>query len=319
MDRIFARSAVIAFCALWAGAANAASESAVPDGMALTGPAATEPQPSDDPASKDPDIAAVIRNLPANLDGEIRRAQVLRSKGDYKEAAKSLSELMIVAPDDPRVVGEFGKAMVQEGRCQDALAFLKRAIELQPNDWSLYSALGVAYDQADDHAHAKAAYQHALALKPADPTILNNYAVSRMLAGDLDGAQRLIAQAQPGSGEFPKIANNVAMLASMRGPIGSTAPMSSADVAANAGAPRSIVHVASLPDPVVGPAVNAPSRPGAQVVMQRVPKDPLAGPVATHAPSTPHKYAAAHSRKPKPVLASKDAPAPALRTAAQVN
>lgn len=322
MDRMLARSAIIAFCALWAGAANAATESAVPDGMALTGPAATEPQPSDDPAAKDPDIAAIIKNLPANLDGEIRRAQVLRGKGDYKEAAKSLSELMIVAPDDPRVVGEFGKAMVQEGRCQDALAFLKRAIELQPNDWTLYSALGIAYDQADDHAHAKAAYQHALTLKPGDPTILNNYAVSRMLAGDLDGAQRLIAQAQPGSGDFPKIANNVAMLASMRGPVGSNAPVPYADVAANAsaGAPRSIVHVASLPDPVVGPAVNAPIHAGSQVVMQRVPKDPLAGPVATHAPTPTHKLAAAHTKKPKPVLASKDTvPAPALRTAAQVN
>jgi Flp pilus assembly protein TadD len=326
MDRMLARSATIALCALWAGAAYAANETAVPDADALTGPAATLPQPSDQPGANDPDIAAVIKNLPANLDGEIRRAQLLRGKGDYKDAARSLSQLMIVAPDDPRVVGEFGKVMVQEGRCADALAFLKRAIELQPNDWTLYSSLGIAYDQADDHAHARAAYQHALTLKPGDPTVLNNYAVSRMLAGDLDGAQRLIAQASPDGGDFPKIANNVAMLASMRSPVGSNVPASSANVAINtsAGAPRSIVHVAALPDvgpdAVVGPAVNAPTSAGPRVVMQKVPKDPLAGPVATHFTPMPHKLAATHVRKPKPVLASKDtAPAPALRTAAQVN
>ena len=157
MDRLLARSAIVALCALWAGAANAANETAAPDASALTDPAATQMQPSDQPGANDPDIAAVIKNLPANLDGEIRRAQVLRSKGDYKDAARSLSQLMIVAPDDPRIVGEFGKVMVQEGRCQDGLAFLKRAIELQPNDWTLYSALGIAYDQADDHPHARAA------------------------------------------------------------------------------------------------------------------------------------------------------------------
>jgi Flp pilus assembly protein TadD len=318
MDRMLARSAMIALCALWAAAANAGTtnESAVPDADALTGPAATELQPSDQPGANDPDIAAVIKNLPANLDGEIRRAQLLRSKGDYKDAARSLSQLMIVAPDDPRVVGEFGKVMAQEGRSADALAFLKRAIELQPNDWTIYSALGVAYDQTDDHAHARAAYQHALTLKPGDPTVLNNYAVSRMLAGDLDGAQRLIAQASSNGGDFPKIANNVAMLASMRSPVGAPA------LAVNtpAGAPRSIVHVASLPNAAVGPAVNSPSPAGPRVVMQKVPVDPLAGPVATRTAKPPHKLAATHPKKPKPVLASKDsAPAPTLRTAAQVN
>src|ERR1700733_9229691 len=80
MDRLLARSAAIALCALWAGAANAANapatnESAAPNADALTGPAATQLQPSDQPGANDPDIAAVIKNLPANLDGEIRRAQ----------------------------------------------------------------------------------------------------------------------------------------------------------------------------------------------------------------------------------------------------
>lgn len=316
MDRLLARSAVIAFCALWAAGANAqgTNESAAPSADALTGPAATIPQPSDQPGASDPDIAAVIKNLPANLDGEIRRAQLLRAKGDYKDAARSLSQLMIVAPDDARIVGEFGKVMAQEGRSADALAFLKRAIELQPGDWTLYSALGVAYDQTDDHSHARAAYQHALALKPGDPTVLNNYAVSRMLAGDLDGAQRLIAQAQAGGGDFPKIGNNVAMLASMRSPVAAYSPPPSFAVNAPAGTPRSIVHVSSLPSPAAGPVVGTNS----QVVMQKVPVDPLAGPVATRTPKTPHKLAATHPKKPK--LALKDtAPAPSLRTAAQVN
>jgi hypothetical protein len=54
--------------------------------------------------------------------------------------------------------------------------------------------------------------------------------------------------------------------------------------------------------------------------MEKIPVDPLAGPVATHVVAPAHKLAATHPKKPKPVLASKDtAPAPTLRTAAQVN
>ncbi|MGD0866231.1 MAG: tetratricopeptide repeat protein [Rhizomicrobium sp.] len=322
MDRMFARSATIALCVLWAGAANAGSPSAMPDADALTGPAATQIQPSDRPGANDPDLAAVIKNLPANLDGEIRRAQLLRAKGAYQDAARSLSQLMIVAPDDPRVVGEFGKVMAQEGRSQDALAFLKRGIELQPSDWTLYSALGVAYDQLDDHAHARAAYQHALTLKPGDPTVLNNYAVSRMLAGDLDGAQRLMAQASTGSSDFPKIANNVAMLASMRTSGVQPAPSvaENTQAATSVGMPRALVHVASLPSPAPAAPPAPATASGPRVVMQKVPLDPLAGPVMSYTPKPTHKVAATHPKKPKPVLASKDTtPAPALRTAAQVN
>ena len=74
--------------------------------------------------------------------------------------------MMLVASDDPRVVGEYGKTLAEKGRAQDAVQFLTRATELQPNDWTLYSALGVSYDQIGDQASARMAYEHALALKP---------------------------------------------------------------------------------------------------------------------------------------------------------
>src|ERR1051326_8798835 len=86
----------------------------------------------------------------SNLDAEIRRAQILRAQGNSAEAIRALAQLVLVAPDDSRVVGEYGKALVQQGRPDDAVAFLKRAIQLREGDWSLYSALGVAYDQRDD-------------------------------------------------------------------------------------------------------------------------------------------------------------------------
>ena len=120
---------------------------------------------------------------------------------------------MLVASDDPRVIGEYGKTLAEKGRAQDAVQFLTRATELQPNDWSFYSALGVAYDQVGDQSSARMAYEHALKLNPNEPSILNNYALSRMLANDPDTARQLIARAQTAGGASdPKIARNIELV-----------------------------------------------------------------------------------------------------------
>jgi Flp pilus assembly protein TadD len=283
------------------------------------------------------DVATLTKTMPGTLDGQIQRAQLLRAKGDYAEAARSLAQIMLVSPDDGRVVGEYGKVLEQQGHSRDALPFLKRAAQLSPNDWSLQSALGVAYDQLDDHASARAAYERALVLKPAEASVLNNYAVSRMLAGDYAGAQRLFAKAQERGVSNPKVAGNLEKLAALNPPrpvaavSAASAPASKpAMPAPSATAPKSGVTATTLAQvPLASPppgvksnapsaaarvAVAAPKGLGGQVVMQRVPVDPLAGPVhsvATKAASAAHKAT---------TVAKKAVPeTPSLRTAADTN
>jgi Flp pilus assembly protein TadD len=307
MNRLLAAS--VALCAFWA--TSCAGE-----------PAADTAAPS-------------TKNMPTDLTGEIRRAQELRSEGHFQEAASALSQLMLVAPDDARVVGEYGKVLAQENRAQDALAFLKRAIELQPNDWTLYSAQGVAYDESNNSAEAIRAYQHALSLKPGEPSVLNNYAVSRMLTGDLNGAQVMLAQAQAAGGSDPRIANNAKMVAGLASSKAAAhVPVGASVQAAPAKAPQSVAS-APLPPPMnAKPQVIAtgatksvvaaapprkqttavPIAQNPQVVMQRVPFDPLAGPVKTAVKPlrAPRKLATAA----KPAAKT---PAPILRTAADTN
>ena len=152
----------------------------------------------------------------ANLEAAIRDAQALRKAGDLGGAAKSLSQLVLIAPDNALVLGEYGKNLAAQGRSDDALAFLERAIELQPGDWTLYSAQGMAYDQKANYRAAQASYARALVLKPGEPTILNNAALSYMQAGDLDSAEKLLLQAPPGSPDYPRIAQNLALVQSLR-------------------------------------------------------------------------------------------------------
>lgn len=270
--------------------------------------------------------AAEIAGLPHDLDGEIRRAQLLRAQGDFRGAIKALSQLMLVAPDDPRIVGEYGKVLAQiGGRTNDSLAFLNRAIELQSDNWTFYSALGVAYDQKGDAAKAEEAYKHALALKPENPTVLNNYAMSQMQAGHLAHAEKLLREAAVHGGDYPKIANNLAMIAAMRGEAAPSASQSAVkpqpmqDVAS--ARPPAQTRTLGAPRALAGAAASA--APKARVVMQAVPYDPLAGKhYGKAAPQTPAQHLAQADAPAKAATHARQSAAqpqvPPLRTAADI-
>ncbi len=49
------------------------------------------------------------------MDSSVRQAQLLRIAGQYDQAVKILSQLMLVASDDPRVLNEYGKTLTEEG------------------------------------------------------------------------------------------------------------------------------------------------------------------------------------------------------------
>jgi Flp pilus assembly protein TadD len=305
-----------------------------------------------------------------DVDGNLRQAKLLRLAGQYDQAITILSQLMLVASDNPQVVGEYGKALAQKGRAEDATQFLSRAIELSPNDWTLYSAMGVSYDQIGDQDKARTAYEHALALKPDEAGVLNNYALSRLLAKDPQGAKILITKAQAASPSDDKqIAQNVAMIDShlpkpeapktpapalassgvQKGAVVATAAKPS-QTDANTNAKKSaqaMVSAAPLALPISGPVAaptagsqptgaprsltpppqeqpiplppqvaavrSEPLPPYPDVVMQAVPIDPYAGPVALHMPKSKPKTVASTTKPAttKPASANADAPAKA--------
>jgi Flp pilus assembly protein TadD len=334
---------------------------------ALTGCAGLSDAPRTVAVPDKPQPQAAVAN---DIEGNLRQAKLLRAAGSYDDAIHILSQLMLAAADDPRVVSEYGKALAQKGRAQDATQFLRRAIELSPGDWTLYSALGVSYDQLGDQANARLAYEHALMLRPNEASVLNNYALSRMLAKDPDGARALIARAQTAAGAHPnaKIARNVALIDDMAPQKAAAAQKPVAVAAAPKPAPRTaaaakttpkLADAAPQPPVAVPPAASKPTGPrsasdvarllasqnpvanataaprplAAQVaaaqpmpqntsgvVMQAVPYDPYAGPVARKKPKTvaqadTHK-ADTHKAKPEQTAAAKPGVVPQLRVAA---
>lgn len=284
MNRILVRTATVAFGALLsAGCAttNTASNTA-PAAQSAAVPGVT-------PAA----------SLAANLDAEIAHARDQRAKGDLMGASRTLTQLMLIAPDNADVVGEYGKVLAQRGKSDDAIAFLKRAVELSPGDWTLYSALGVAYDEANDRVHAKAAYKQALVLEPGEPVVLNNMAISEMLAGDYTGARKLLEQASASDASNPKIGKNLQKVAELEAAKPAAQPMKPV---AEAAKPAEKTKPASV-------AVTKLPAPEKNVVMQKVPQDSKAGPIADHEP----RKLANDTAKPDDKKATG---APKLRTAA---
>jgi Flp pilus assembly protein TadD len=221
-------------------------------------------------AAGTPEPTPATVTMMQSVDAGVREAQLKRVQRDYAGAIRVLSQLMLVAPDDARVVGEYGKVLVQQGRARDAGDFLNRAVQLQPGDWTLFSALGIAYDQTGDYPNARAAYERALVLKPGETVVLNNYAMSRMLAGDLAQAKRLIAQAAATSKD-ERITRNVKLIDGLNPP-----------AVAAATPPKSVpASLKSVTAPTVAqraPRVLVQPLP-TSVVMQAVPVDPKAGKV----------------------------------------
>src|SRR5262249_3934156 len=91
-------------------------------------------------AKDDPAKAGETANLPTDIESGVRQAREKRLAGQYDDAIRILSQLMLVASDDHRVVSEYGKTLAENGRAQEAVQFLTRAVALQPAEWSYYSA-----------------------------------------------------------------------------------------------------------------------------------------------------------------------------------
>jgi Flp pilus assembly protein TadD len=294
---LFSTAAIVALAAFGSGCAGMSGSGT---GNATAKTAATKPgDPVAASASAGTGQTPVNAFTSTNLEDQIRSAQALREKGDIAGAVKAFAQLVLIAPDDARVVGEYGKCLVQQGRSADAVAFLKRATQINQNDAAVYSALGVAYDQLDDRKNAAAAYDRALLLHPGDPNVLNNYAVSRMLAGDLNGAQKLLMQAQASGANNPKIASNLQLLAQMR---------------ANPAAAKAVAGASHGVGPQTSGSVASSQPKG--IVMQ--PRPANSSKLAESAKAA-HKKTTAASKTPKPTktAAKKIAPPPTLRTADQ--
>jgi Flp pilus assembly protein TadD len=106
---------------------------------------------------------------------------------------------------------ERGRALLEQGSLNEAVAELSRAASLDPRMSQAQSLLAVAYDQKGLHDRAQDAYKHALGVNESDPQALNNLGYSLYLSGNYRAAVDRLKRAARLAPADVRILNNLAL------------------------------------------------------------------------------------------------------------
>src|SRR5436305_1126470 len=106
---------------------------------------------------------------------------------------------------------ERGRALLQEGDLNDAIAELSRAVSLDPRLSQAHSLLAVAYDQKGLHDRAQDSYKRAIDANENDPQALNNLGYSLYLSGNYRSAVDRLKRAARLAPADARILNNLAL------------------------------------------------------------------------------------------------------------
>jgi Flp pilus assembly protein TadD len=104
-----------------------------------------------------------------------------------------------------------GRALLEEGRLNDAIDQLSRAASLDPKLSQAHSLLAVAYDRKGLHDRAEDSYKRAINVNDDDPQALNNLGYSLYVSGNYRAAVDKLKRAAKHAPSDARILNNLAL------------------------------------------------------------------------------------------------------------
>jgi Flp pilus assembly protein TadD len=105
-----------------------------------------------------------------------------------------------------------GRALLEHGYLQEAMAELSVAATVGPDLVEANNLLGVAHDRLGQHLQARECYERALTVSPNNAVVLANLGYSLYLADDYDGALRRLKQAAKLAPGTPVIYDNLGIV-----------------------------------------------------------------------------------------------------------
>lgn len=175
---------------------------------------------------------AQVQANPDDIEANLNFSRNLRMMGGAAQAVMVMKALVLRAPNNGRVLAEYGKALTAGERPEEAIGFLTQAIQMSPNDWTLLSARGVAYDQASNHTAARGDYAQALAIDPENSSVLTNFALSYVLAGQPAQAEPILRRAVARADATAAMRQNLAMVLALQGKTEEAATLGRVDLGA---------------------------------------------------------------------------------------
>lgn len=132
-------------------------------------------------------------------------AQAAKLAGDAGAAVERLSALIASSPADPRLLNNYGNALLDAGRPVEAAEVLERATALDPAAAQVWLNLGRAHSAGQQFDSALDAFMRAVALNPADPELNLELGKSLLRYGIYDEALTRLAEAARGGQRDPQV------------------------------------------------------------------------------------------------------------------
>ncbi len=144
-------------------------------------------------------------------------AAALQRNGRADQAVAVLQKAVIYHPEDREVLAAYGKALAATGNLELAIQTIRRAQTPDRPDWKLMSAEAAILDQTGRYAEARRLYAGALEISPNEPSVLSNYGMSYVLTGELPEAEKLLRKAIAAPGADSRVRQNLALVVGLQG------------------------------------------------------------------------------------------------------
>jgi Flp pilus assembly protein TadD len=147
----------------------------------------------------------------------IAYAQALRRNEQNAQAVAVLEQATIKNPKHQALAGEYGRALAESGRLQQALDVLSRAHTPDQPDWRVLNAQGAINDQLNNYKAARRLYQAALKIAPNESSVLSNLGLSYILSKELKLAETTLRRAAANPRAEKRVRQNLALSLALQG------------------------------------------------------------------------------------------------------
>lgn len=171
----------------------------------------------DNPRAEIDRLAQAYQQNQSDPQAAIAYAQALRRSEQQAQAVAVLEQATIKNPKNKVLLGEYGRALADAGRLQQALDVLSRSHTPDQPDWRILNAQGAIHDQLGNFKEARRFYQTALKIAPEEPAVLSNLGLSYILSKDLKQAENTLRRASSSPRAEKRVRQNLALSLALQG------------------------------------------------------------------------------------------------------
>jgi tetratricopeptide (TPR) repeat protein len=103
------------------------------------------------------------------------RANDYQESGRWSDAEQDIKRALALRPDEPELLNFLGYSWIDRGeKLPEALAMVKKAVDLDPQSGAMIDSLGWGYYRMGDYRDAVEKLEAAVLLEPADPDVNNH-------------------------------------------------------------------------------------------------------------------------------------------------